>query len=304
LRECPPPRAARRPLAIIKDDTMLPLALPKLRTAPRLALLAAVAALLAAPAAMILAQDNDPVVAKVDGAEIRQSDLAIAEEDVGQSLQQQQMTGDAKRDYLINYISDVMLVAKAAEAKKVADSQDFKQRLAFARNKLLMESLLQAEGKAAATDAAMRKVYDDAKQQMATDQEVRARHILVPSEDEAKAVLAEIKKGGDFAELAKQKSKDPGSADGGDLGYFTKDQMVPEFAETAFKLDKGQLSEPVKTQFGWHIIKVEDKRIRPVPEFDQVKGQIENFVTRRAQVELVTKLREGAKIERIEQKKN
>ncbi len=269
-----------------------------------LAVLAAMAALIIAPGAIMWAQDGDPVVAKVDGTEIRQSDLTIAEEDVGSSLQQQQMTNDAKRDYLINYVSDVMLVAKAAEAKKVADGNEFKQRLAFARNKLLMESLLQSEAKAAVSDAALRKVYDDAKQQMSTDQEVHARHILVGSEDEAKAVLADLKKGGDFADLAKQKSKDPGAADGGDLGYFTKDQMVPEFADTAFKLEPGQLSEPVKTQFGWHIIKVEDKRNRPMPEFDQVKGQIETFVMRRAQVELVGKLREGAKIERIEAKKN
>ena len=100
---------------------------------------------------------------------------------------------------------------------------------------------------------------------------MRARHILVETEDEAKAVLAELKKGADFAELAKAKSKDPGSADGGDLGYFTKDQMVPEFAEVAFKLDKGELSDPVKSQFGWHVIKVEDKRERQPPEFDKVK---------------------------------
>ena len=117
------------------------------------------------------------------------------------------------------------------------------------------------------------KVYDDAVKQMGNEQEVRARHILVPTEDEAKAILAEIKKGTDFAELAKQKSKDPGAAaEGGDLGYFTKEQMVPEFAEAAFKLDKGQVSEPVKTQFGWHIIKVEDKRTKPVPEFEQGQG--------------------------------
>ena len=262
------------------------------------------APLLVAPAVILFAQDSDPVVAKVNDAEIRQSDLAIAEEDVGSSLQQQQVTGEAKRDYLINYVSDVMLIAKAAEAKKVGDTSDFKQRLAFARNKLLMESLLQSEAKAAVSDAALRKVYDDAKQQMSTDQEVRARHILVGSEDEAKAVLGELKKGGDFTELAKQKSKDPGAAEGGDLGYFTKDQMVPEFAETAFKLEPGQLSEPVKTDFGWHIIKVEDKRTRQMPEFEQVKGQIETFVMRKAQVDLVSKLREGAKIERIEQKKN
>jgi peptidyl-prolyl cis-trans isomerase C len=272
--------------------------------APRLGLLATIAftALISGAAVVVFAQDGDPVVAKVNGAEIRQSDLAIAEEDVGSNLQS--MTDEAKRDYLINYMSDVMLVAKAAEAKKVADSNEFKQRLAFARNKLLMEKLLQSEAKSAVSDAALRKVYDDAAKQMTTDQEVRARHILVASEEEAKAVLDELKKGGDFAELAKKKSKDPGGAEGGDLGYFTKDQMVPEFAEMAFRLPPGQLSEPVKTDFGWHIIRVEDKRNRQMPEFDQVKGQIETFVVRRAQVDLVSKLREGAKIERIEPKKN
>ena len=90
-------------------------------------------------------------------------------------------------------------------------------------------------------------------------------------------MLAELKKGADFAALAKEKSKDPGAAEGGDLGYFTKDQMVPEFSAVAFKLGKGELSEPVKTQFGWHIIKVEDKRTKPTPAFDKVKAQIDNY---------------------------
>src|SRR4029077_2971553 len=131
------------------------------------------------------------------------------------------------------------------------------------------------------------------------EEEVHARHILVPTEDEAKAILAQLKGGTDFATLAKEKSKDPGSAEGGDLGFFAKEQMVPEFAEVAFKLDKGQLSDPVKTQFGWHVIKVEDKRVKPAPTFEEVKGQIETYVTRRAQAELVTKLREGAKVEKF-----
>src|SRR5258705_2132051 len=110
---------------------------------------------------------------------------------------------------------------------------------------------------------------------MGNEQEVPARHILVPTEDEAKAILAEVKKGTDFAELAKQKSKDPGAAaEGGDLGYFGKSQMVPEFAEAAFKMKKGEVSDPVKSQFGWHIIKVEDKRTKPVPAFENVKDQI------------------------------
>ena len=244
---------------------------------------------------------DDAVVAKVSGVEIRQSDLAMAEEDMGQ--QAQALTGDARRDYLVAYIADVILAAKAAETKKVQDQKEFKSRIAFIRNKLLMETLLLAEGKAAVTDQSMKKVYDEAVTQMGAEQEVRARHILVPTEDEAKAVLAEIKKGTDFAELAKQKSKDPGAAaEGGDLGYFAKEQMVPEFAEAAFKMDKGQLSEPVKTQFGWHVIKVEDKRTKPVPEFDKVKDQIETFVMRKAQGEYIAKLRDGAKIERMDKK--
>ena len=135
-----------------------------------------------------------------------------------------------------------------------------------------MESLLQDAGHAALSDTAEHQVYDEAIKQVKNEEEVHARHILVPTEDEAKAILAQLKGGADFAALAKEKSKDPGAAEGGDLGYFTKDQMVPEFAEVAFKLDKGQLSDPVKTQFGWHIIKVEDKRIKPTPTFEQVKA--------------------------------
>jgi len=253
-----------------------------------------IAAVLAMPLAR--AQD-DPVVARVNGADVRQSDLAAAEEDLGGNIPQ--MTPEAKRDYLITFVGDMILVAKAAEAKKMGDTDDFKKKLAYARTKLLMEQLLQSEAKAAVNDAAMHKVYDEAIGQMKKETEVHARHILVETEDEAKAVVAELKKGADFAELAKAKSKDPGSADGGDLGYFTKDQMVPEFSEVAFKLDKGQLSEPVKSQFGWHVIKVEDKRERQPPEFDKVKDQLENFLVRKSQSELITKLRAEGKIERV-----
>ena len=254
------------------------------------------------PAAPALAQaQSDKVVAKVAGVEIRESDLAMAEEDMGQQVQQ--LEGAAKRDALITYVADVILAAKAAEAKKVTDQKEFKSRIAFIRNKLAMEMLLVQEGKAAVTDASMRKVYDEAVKQQGNEQEVRARHILVPTEAEAKTILAEIRKGTDFAEMAKQKSKDPGAAaEGGDLGYFTKDQMVPEFADQAFKMNKGDVSEPVKSQFGWHIIKVEDKRNKPAPSFDQVKDQVEQYVTRRAQAEYITKLRETAKVERLDKK--
>ena len=266
------------------------------------ALLAAV--LVAAwPAAPVQAQQaqSDKVVAKVAGVEIRESDLAMAEEDMGQQVQQ--LEGAAKRDALVAYVADVILAAKAAEAKKVTDQKEFKSRIAFIRNKLAMEMLLVQEGKAAVTEAAMKKVYDEAVKQQGNDEEVRARHILVPTEAEAKTILAEIKKGTDFAEMAKQKSKDPGAAaEGGDLGYFTKDQMVPEFADQAFKMNKGDVSEPVKSQFGWHIIKVEDKRTKPAPSFEAVKDQVEQYVTRRAQAEYISKLREGSKVERLDKR--
>jgi peptidyl-prolyl cis-trans isomerase C len=196
------------------------------------------------------------------------------------------------------------IVSKAAEDKKVQDSEEFKKRMAFTRNRLLMDSLLASEGKAATTDQAMKKVYDDASKQIAGEQEVRARHILVETEDEAKQIEQDLKKGADFAELAKKKSKDPGASDGGDLGFFTKDQMVPEFSAVAFSLEPGKISDPVKSQFGWHIIKVEEKRNRKPPEFDQVKSQIETYVTRKAQADYVSKLREGAKIERMDQAAN
>jgi peptidyl-prolyl cis-trans isomerase C len=255
-------------------------------------------AMLPAPAA---AQD-DPLIAKVNDVEIHQSDLTLAEEDLGQSIPPQ-IQGDAKREYLIGYLADIILVSKAAETNKITDQKDFKARYAYSRNKILMELQLQAQAKAAVTDQALKTVYEEAVKQMSNEMEVRARHILVPTEAEAKAILEELKKGTDFAELAKQKSKDPGAAaQGGDLGYFTKDQMVPEFAEVAFKLEKGQLSDPVKTQFGWHIIKVEDKRKKPAPDFVQVKAQVEAYVMRKAQAEFITKLRQSAKIERLDKK--
>jgi peptidyl-prolyl cis-trans isomerase C len=246
----------------------------------------------------VRAQDSDPVIARVNGVDIRQSDLATAEDEVGSSMPQ--MAPDQKREYLITYLSDVIIVAQAAEKQNIADRGDVKHRIALERNKVLMETLLQDTGKAALTDDALHKVYDDAVKQMPPEEEVHARHILVPTEDEAKEIEAELKKGADFATLAKEKSKHPGAADGGDLGYFTKDQMVPEFSAAAFKLDKGQISDPVHTQFGWHIIKVEDKRIKPTPTFDEVKPQLENFVAHKAQAELVASLRKNATIERLD----
>jgi peptidyl-prolyl cis-trans isomerase C len=240
----------------------------------------------------------DPVVARVNGVDIRQSDLALAEEDLGADMQS--VSPEARREHLISYLADIIMVNQAAEKKKLADNPEFKRRLAFLRNKLLMGYELQEEAKAAINDEALQQTYNDAVKSIGGQEEVRARHILVDSEDEAKTLLDQIKGGADFATVAKEKSKDPGAAEGGDLGYFTKDQMVPEFAEVAFKMYPGQLSNPVKTQFGWHIIKVEDKRTKQPPEFDKVKDQIEAYLARKSQSEFISKLRQSAKIERFD----
>jgi peptidyl-prolyl cis-trans isomerase C len=282
-----------------------------LRPAPRrraIAFASVAALLLVLPAASGCSKDSsskqeassadDPVVARVNGVDIRESALAFAEEDMAAELQQ--VPPGAKRDQLITYLADIVLVTQAADKNNRADSADFKRRLAFVRSKLLMGVELQEQAKAALTEEAMREVYNDAVKSMSGQEEVRARHILVETEEEAKAILEQLKGGADFAALAKEKSKDPGAAEGGDLGYFSKDQMVPEFAEVAFKMYPGQLSNPVKTKFGWHIIKVEDKRTKPVPSFEQVRDRIEAFITRKAQTEMIAKLREGAKIERLD----
>jgi peptidyl-prolyl cis-trans isomerase C len=255
-------------------------------------------AFLSAPFGASWAQDSDPVVARASGVDIHESDIAFAEEEIGGNIPN--MAPDQKREYLINYLIDVVVLSQAAEQQKLGDRPEVKHRLTFDHNRLLMEALLQDVGRAALSDAAEREVYNEAIKQVKNEEEVHARHILVPTEEEAKTIAAQLKGGADFATLAKEKSKDPGAADGGDLGYFTKDQMVPEFSQVAFKLDKGQISDPVKTQFGWHIIKVEDKRVKPTPTFDQVKTQIENYVAHRAQAQLVENLRKSAAVERLD----
>lgn len=279
----------------------------------RAGLLAASLALLMVAAGPLHAQDTktatkDPVVAKVNGTEIHESDLAVAEQEAGKLPA---MSPAAKKDYLVQFMADVILGAKAAEAKKIDQSEEFKRKLAFDRQKLLMADLMNNVAKDAVTDEALHKTYEDAVKSMGKQEEVRARHILIRAKpgdkkasEEAKkkieAIIAQLKGGADFAKLAKEDTEDPsGKANGGDLGYFTEKQMVPEFAKVAFSLKKGEISGPVHTQFGWHVIKVEDKRLKPPPKFADVKDQLVNYVQRKAQAEMIQKLRASAKIEKF-----
>jgi peptidyl-prolyl cis-trans isomerase C len=242
----------------------------------------------------------DPkILAKVDGVAITEDDVADAMMDIGPGLPQK-LDGPARQKYVLDYLIDMKLVAKKAQADKMDSGPVFTRRLAYYHDKLAMEAELTDVATKAATDEAEHKAYDEAAKAQPPQPEVHARHILLPTEEEAKAALARVKAGEDFAKVATELSKDPGG-EGGDLGWFTKDKMVPEFADAAFKMEPGQVSDPVKSQFGWHIIKVEEKRMKTFPPFDQIKDQAARYVAQKAQSEMITKLREGAKIERIDE---
>ncbi len=264
-----------------------------------LALTLGVALTTTAPLFAQAPKKDDPVLARVNGVEIRQSDLDIAEADVGSSLQVQEPA--ARKEALLAYMIDLTALAQAASAKKVDAALDFAAKLAYAKNKVLMEALLGDLAKASATDAEMQKLYNESVAKTQPEEEVRARHILVKTEAEAQDVIKKVKAGADFEKLARELSIDPSAkTNGGDLEYFTKGQMVAEFSDAAFKLNKGQISEtPVKSQFGFHVIKVEDKRKKPVPKFEEVKEQVQAFVVRKAQAEFVMKTRADAKIENL-----
>jgi peptidyl-prolyl cis-trans isomerase C len=248
------------------------------------------------------AQADPRVLATVDGQPITDQDVADALADIGPGLPQK-LEGPARQKYLLDYLIDLKLAAGKAKADKLDQGADFARRLDYYHDKLAMESLLSQVGKSAATDEAEHKAYDEAAKANPPVEEVHARHILLPTEDEAKAALARVKGGEDFAKVATELSKDP-AGDGGDLGWFTKDRMVPEFADAAFKLQPGQISDPVKSQFGWHIIKLEDRRMRTFPPFAELKDQAARFVEQKAQSDLITSLHATAKIERADDSGN
>jgi peptidyl-prolyl cis-trans isomerase C len=243
------------------------------------------------------AVDPDAVVATVDGVTITEADLALVAEDPALPLPG--MSEEQRRDVLIGYLVDLKLAARAAEEAGLAETEAFARNMAYQRDKVLLAALLEQTIEAAVTEEAARALYEETISGIEPQEEVRARHILVPTEEEAKAAAERIAAGEEFAAVAADLSQDPGSArEGGDLGFFTKDRMVAPFAEAAFALQPGEVSEPVQSQFGWHVIKVEERREQPTPAFEEMREQIESFLARRAQQELILSLRDGATIER------
>lgn len=244
-------------------------------------------------------QAQNKVLATVNGEAITEADVELAIEDVASeypNLPPQQIQG-----LTLDFLIEMKIVAQKAKAEKIDETDEFKRRIAYVQQRVMMQQLLLREAKTIATDAALKKFYDEQIGQIKPVDEVRARHILVEEEEVAKKIVTRVKGGEDFAKVAQELSKDPGSGkEGGDLGFFTKERMVPEFAEAAFAMKPGEVSAPVKSQFGWHVIKVEERRQKPIPTFDEVKDRLAQALAGKAQTDYLLKLRTTAKIEKTE----
>jgi peptidyl-prolyl cis-trans isomerase C len=265
----------------------------------RIILAATAVALIHAVPALAQGTDESPVVAKVDGAEIRRDEV----EGIYQSLPEQyrQMPLEMVFDPLLQRAIDTRLLAAAAEREKLDEDPLVVMALARAREAALRDRLIQKTLNEQVDEAALQAAYEEAKKQPGfAAEEVHARHILLEDEAGARAVIDELGKGADFAELAKSRSKDPSAQqNGGDLGYFTMEAMVPEFAEAAFAMQNGDVSkEPVQSQFGWHVILVEDRRTRE-PSFAEKEAELRDELAREIVTALLDEARKGATIERF-----
>jgi peptidyl-prolyl cis-trans isomerase C len=239
---------------------------------------------------------EDKVVAKVGTLEITQSELDLAVQNLDPQLAQ--LPDEQKKVAALSGAIDVKLLASGALAEGVDKTEDFKKRMAYIGDRELHNSFFRKHVVEATTDAEVKARYDKEIAALPKQEEVKAAHILVKTEDEAKAIIAKLDKGEDFATLAKENSQDSNKDDGGDLGWFGPGRMVPEFEEAAFGLEKGAYTKaPVKTQFGFHIIKVEDKRDAPPPAFDQVKDQVKQLVMRDKYVAILEKAKAEQKVE-------
>jgi peptidyl-prolyl cis-trans isomerase C len=242
---------------------------------------------------------KDPVVAIVNGQPVRLSDLEVAQQALPQ--QYRSMPLQAVFPALLDRIIDSKLVVQEGRKNKVTDDPAFKKRMAFVEDQVLQDFWIQREVARKVTPEKLQERYEERLKSLPSEEEVHARHILVATEDEAKALIAELKKGTAFDKLARDKSTDKASgAEGGDLGWFKKSDMVKEFADAAFALNKGGLTEtPVKTQFGFHVIKVEDRRKAPPPAFEELSEPLREEMVREAVTAHLDQLRSGAKIEKF-----
>ena len=238
--------------------------------------------------------EEDVVVATVDGAPIRMSDVELAFQ--GLPAQYRSLPLPMVFGALLQQLVDRKLVANAAEKSDIGDEPEVAKRLELARQSVLQQAFLSRRVEPKLTEENLRARYEKDIASKPGAEEISARHILVASEDEAKAVLKAIRDGADFAEQAKAKSIGPSGPRGGDLGFFKAEDMVPDFSQAAFALKEGEISEPVQTEFGWHVIKVDERREQPAPTFEDSADELRNTVAQEVVAEIMEGLREKADI--------
>jgi peptidyl-prolyl cis-trans isomerase C len=242
---------------------------------------------------------EDKVMATLNGEAITEADLALADGEIGNQIGNLPPT--TKRRVLIEYLIEMRLFSDAAEAEKLGGSPDFERRKKYWQRRALRDEYFERSIESSIGEGLAKGIYEDKVKMLPVAEEVKARHILVGSEAKAKELAEKIKAGGDFAVLAKENSTDPGSKDkGGLLGYFSKGQMVPEFDSAVFAMKAGDISKPVKSKFGWHIIKVDDRRKKAAPTFDEVKGHIMGSLVQSKAQEVAATLREKASIKYVD----
>jgi peptidyl-prolyl cis-trans isomerase C len=242
------------------------------------------------------AAQDDPVVARVNDKVLRRSDVVAAQKQL--PAQVQQMPLDTIYPLLLDQMVNSLLIADAGRAIHLDQDADVKHRLARIEDRLIQEAYLAKQVEGELNDEKLRTRYQQFVKDNPPKEEVSARHILLEKEEQAKAVIAELDKGADFVKLAKEKSTGPSSDTGGDLGFFSREDMVPEFSEVAFSLQKGEYTKtPVKTQFGWHIIRVEDRRTAAPPSFEDAREELTSQISRDVINDKVKDLRQKAKVE-------
>jgi len=262
-------------------------------------LLVAAAAVLATGLLGLPAGAQDPVIAKVNGKTITENDMKLAETEIGNDLGT--LPEGTRRRVLVEFLIENQLFADAAESQKLGSGAAFEERLQYWRRRALRDVYFDKTVKDSVNDAEAKKFFDSQVGAAKPEEEVSARHILVESKDQARDLYEKIAHGSDFDKLAKEHSKDPGSKDqGGSLGYFKRGQMVPQFEEAAFKLKKGEVSEPFESQFGWHIIKVDERRAQQAPAFDAIKDRVRAAIIHQKAQQVAADLRGKAQIEYVD----
>jgi peptidyl-prolyl cis-trans isomerase C len=238
--------------------------------------------------------DRNPVVATVDGEKIHFADLMEQARDLPQQYQQQL---PAVLPQLIDRLVDLELAAQAATEAGLGDDEEVQKRLQELKKEVMRDVYLENQVTDYITDERLQAQYDNYLEKEGTKKEVHARHILVETKEKAQELIGELEGGADFVEVAEEHSTGPSAQNGGDLGFFAKGQMVPEFENAAFKLEPGEYTkEPVKTDFGWHIIKVTERRDKEPKSFEEMKPGLYRQLQREALETALADLRKDADI--------